>query len=430
MKITILSFGSAGDVVPYISLAQGLTDRNHEVILAAPQNFEQFIKSYHIHYMPLHGDTQALLESERGLRWMAAGDTKSFFKELSEVFYSIRHELQRDAMAACQDAQMIIIGTLMINYGTTLSEKLKIPFLVATVNPVSVSTKAFPHFVVSYKGLPFGFLNALTYKLAFNSYSKLSRDQINEWRISLGLKPTKTNVYDQIKKLSVPVLHGYSPNLLPKPGDWGHHISVTGVWKISPGKKPSEEPSEDFMQWIRASRIPIVYFGFGSMPVLNPSEIQKMVFEICEETGLRAVINAGWSKFQGKHNAVGDQVYLIKHANLEWLFPQCSIIVHHGGVGTTHLSLESGVPTIICSIVADNPLWGERLERLNIGKHIRFKELDKNKIIKAIKHLQNDKIRISAIQIGDKVRAENGVKTAVDIIEYHLPRAPIYNSEF
>jgi UDP:flavonoid glycosyltransferase YjiC (YdhE family) len=70
------------------------------------------------------------------------------------------------------------------------------------------------------------------------------------------------------------------------------------------------------------------------------------------------------------------------------------------------------------------------LSVLKIGKHIRFKDLDKNKIIKAIKHLQNDKIRSSAMQAGDKVRAENGLKTAVDMIEYHLPQAPIYSSEF
>jgi sterol 3beta-glucosyltransferase len=428
MKITILTYGSAGDVVPYIALALGLMDRSHEVILAAPQNFELLIKDHKIHYMPLHGDTQALIESELGLKWMAAGDTKSFFKELSSLFYNIRYELQRDTMAACQESQAIIIGTLMINFGTTLSEKLKIPFLIANVNPTSVSTKAFPHYVVTHKVLPFGFLNALTYKIAFNSYSKQTRNQINEWRSSLGLQATETNVFNQTKQLKVPVLLGYSANLLPKPSDWGQHIGVTGVWKINSGNKSAEGPPEEFAQWIRAGSPP-VYFGFGSMPILNPSEIQNMVSEICEETGVRAIINAGWSKFERTPGSVNDKVYLIKHANLEWLFPQCSIIVHHGGIGTTHLSLESGVPTIICSIFADNPLWGERLERLNIGKHIRFKDIDKNKIIKAIRHLQNDKIRSRAMQIGGKVRAENGLKTAVDMIGYYLPKAPIYSSE-
>jgi UDP:flavonoid glycosyltransferase YjiC (YdhE family) len=85
MKITILTYGSAGDVVPYISLALGLMERNHEVILAAPQNFETQVKSMGIHYKPLPGDTQATLESKEGMQWMATGNTKSFFKELNVI---------------------------------------------------------------------------------------------------------------------------------------------------------------------------------------------------------------------------------------------------------------------------------------------------------------------------------------------------------
>ncbi len=427
MKITILTYGSLGDVLPYISLALGLMDRKHEITLAAPENFEQLVKDNGIRYMPLNGNSQAILESEQGQKWMAAGDTKSFFKELGLLFYNVRKELQKDSLAACQDADGIIVGTLMINYGTTLSEKLNLPFLCAIVNPVNVSTTAFPHFIVAYKSLPVGFLNALTYKLAFKTYSKQTAGQINIWRESMGLPASTVVVHDQVKKLKTPVIHGYSPNLLPKPNDWEKHISVTGVWKRKDGDKQSSLPPEEFVRWIQSGSAPI-YFGFGSMPILNPAEIQTMVSEICEETGMRAIINAGWSDFSGKKNEPGSSLYFIKQTDLEWLFPQCSVIVHHGGVGTTHVSLESGVPTIICSIFADNPLWGERLERLKIGKHIRFRNIDKNKLIHAIKYLQNEEIRKRAKLIGSKVREENGLKTALDLIEKYLPDAPVYHS--
>jgi UDP:flavonoid glycosyltransferase YjiC (YdhE family) len=425
MKITILTYGSAGDVVPYISLALGLMERNHEIILAAPQNFEPLVKEHGIPYMPLYGNTQTLVESEQGRKWMAAGDTKSFFKELSTLFYSIRLELQRDVMAACKDSQAIIIGTLMINYGTTASEKLNIPYLMAVVNPVCVSTRAFPYFVVTHKSLPFGFLNALTYKLAFKAYGKQTESQINEWRKQIGLQPLKSNVIMRSRKMRVPVLHGYSPHLLPKPKDWESNHAVTGIWKAGDIKKSEEKPSEEFSKWLQAGIAP-VYFGFGSMPVLNPNEIQQMISEICLEMGIRAIINAGWSRFEEKPHSIDDSVYLIRHADFEWLFPQCSVIVHHGGVGTTHLSLESGVPTLICSIFADNPMWGERLERMKIGRHIQFRDLDKNKIIKAIRSLQNDEVRKRAKEIANKIKMENGLKTAVDLIEYYLPHAPVF----
>jgi len=426
MKITILTYGTAGDVVPYIALALGLAGRNHQVTLAAPQNFENLVKSFGVHYHPLHGDSQSLLESEHGMKWMAAGEVKLFMKELNILFEQIGDQLQKDAMNACEGSDLIIIGTLMINYGTTISEKLKIPYLMAFVNPVGAKTKAFPHFIISYRAFPFGWLNLLTYKLLYDAYSKQTRDQINKWRVSIGLQSTMTNVSYQSIKLKAPIFHSYSPVLLPRPDDWDSHIAVTGVWKIKSDTKLTENPSQEFTQWIREGSPP-VYFGFGSMPVLNPEEIQKMVYEICAELGIRAIINAGWSKFEGSQNDLGSPVYFIKQTNLEWLFPLCSIIVHHGGVGTTHLSLESGIPTIICSIFADNPLWGERLERLKIGRHIRFKELGKKKLIRAIKDLQIDEIRERARQVGEKVRKEDGLNTVIDLIEQYAFSSPVYN---
>jgi sterol 3beta-glucosyltransferase len=426
MKITILTYGSAGDVVPYISLALGLMERNHEVILAAPQNFETQIKSMGIRYKPLPGDTQAILESKEGMQWMATGNTKLFFKELNAIASRNQYEMQRDSVAACSDAQLIIAGTLMLFYATNISEKYKIPFIIAIVKPVCTATGEFPHLFISQKRLPFRFLNKLTHKLVNKEFQKSRIAAINEWRKNLGLGPEKRNIYKRIAQLKVPVIHGYSPYLLPKPADWGPHVAVTGIWKADRKYFPAQSQPEDLTDWLKAGSAPI-YFGFGSMPVLNPKEIQNMVYEICGETGARAIINAGWSNFEGKTNHPDEPVYFIKYTDLEWLFPQCSLIVHHGGVGTTHLSLESGIPTIICSIFWDNPLWGERLKTLDVGAHIRFKDLDKEKLIQTIRQLRLEDKKKKAVDMGKRVREEKGLQSAVDLIEKYLSSAPVYS---
>jgi hypothetical protein len=61
----------------------------------------------------------------------------------------------------------------------------------------------------------------------------------------------------------------------------------------------------------------------------------------------------------------------------QWLDRDCSCVIHHGGAGTTHATLESGTPSIICSTYADQPFWGERITDLNIGRHIPFPALDR-----------------------------------------------------
>jgi sterol 3beta-glucosyltransferase len=426
MKITILTYGSAGDVVPYISLALGLMERNHDIILAAPENFETHVKSMGIHYEPLPGNTQTILESKEGMQWMATGNTKSFFKEMNVIASKNMSAMQRDSIAACKDADLIIAGTLMLFYAVTISEKFKIPLVIAIVNPVCTATGEFPHLFISQKPLPFRFLNKLTHKMVFKEFQKSRIASLNDWRKSLGMGPEKRSVYKRIDELKVPVIHGYSPYLLPKPADWGAHVSVTGIWKADKKYFPAQSQPEELTQWLKSGSAPI-YFGFGSMPVLNPKEVQNMVWEICRETGARAIINAGWSNFEGKFNHPDDPVYFLKYADLEWLFPQCNLIVHHGGVGTTHLSLESGIPTIICSIFWDNPLWGERLKKLKVGAHIRFKDLDKEKLIHAIKELLPGDKKRKAAKMGERVREEKGLKSAVDLIEKYLSSAPVYN---
>ncbi|MEO8854749.1 MAG: glycosyltransferase [Ginsengibacter sp.] len=424
MKITILTFGSTGDVVPYVALALGLEKRGFNVVLAAPSNFEDYIKNTGLTYHPIYGNIQEILDSEQGKKLIASGNAKAFAKEMSEITYKNRYEMQRDTLAACEGADLIIGGTLMGFNSAIISAKLKIPLINAYVNPALYSTKEFPHFMVSAKNLYFGFLNRLSYTIFLKAYSASVDKEVTEWCTALGLNTSAKSIVKKIIKLNVPVLNGYSPSILPTPADWPDHVITTGVWKKDNSNEIPNEPSAELQAWIK-NGTPPVYFGFGSMPVLDPAAMWKMVAEICEELDVRAIINAGWSDTKGIQSK--DNVFVIQNTDLDWLFPQCSCIVHHGGVGTTHLSLEAGIPTLICSIFADNPFWGERITKLGVGKHIRFKELTKEKIIKALKELQNETTRKKVADLGKRLKAENGLRIALDFIEQKIHTAPVLN---
>lgn len=422
MKITILTFGSAGDVVPYVALALGLEKRGFTVVLAAPSNFEEYIKNSGLTYHPIYGNIQEILDSEQGKKLIASGNAKSFAKEMGEITYKNRYEMQRDTLAACEGADLIIGGTLMGFNAAIISAKLKIPLIDAYVNPAFYSTKEFPHFMVAPKNFYFGFLNSLSYTIFFNAYAASVAREVTEWCTTLGLNTSAKSILKKIIEQKVPVLNGYSTSILPNPADWPDHVITSGVWKKDNSNKIPNDPSPELQAWIR-NGTPPVYFGFGSMPVLDPEAMWKMVAEICEELNVRAIINAGWSNTKGVQ--LNDDVFVIQNADLEWLFPQCSCIVHHGGVGTTHLSLEAGVPTLICSIFADNPFWGERITKLGVGKHIRFKELSKEKIIKALKELQNEETRKKVAALGKQLKDENGLEIALDFIEQRIHTTPI-----
>jgi sterol 3beta-glucosyltransferase len=119
---------------------------------------------------------------------------------------------------------------------------------------------------------------------------------------------------------------------------------------------------------------------------------------------------------------------MIKTAHHESLFPRCSCVIHHGGAGTTHTTLESGTPSIICSTYADQPFWGERITDLNIGRHIPFPALTKANLMQAIQELNDNSVRSRATEIGKSIKAEKGLHDALAWIEQILPTAPIYKN--
>jgi len=60
MNILLLTYGSRGDVQPFLALPLGLQKAGHAVTLAAPFRFQGFIEQYGIRCEPLAGDPDEL----------------------------------------------------------------------------------------------------------------------------------------------------------------------------------------------------------------------------------------------------------------------------------------------------------------------------------------------------------------------------------
>lgn len=54
---------------------------------------------------------------------------------------------------------------------------------------------------------------------------------------------------------------------------------------------------------------------------------------------------------------VPEHVYLIDAAPHDWLFQQCSGVVHHGGAGTVAAGLIANCPTLVVPFFGDQPFW-------------------------------------------------------------------------
>ena len=106
----------------------------------------------------------------------------------------------------------------------------------------------------------------------------------------------------------------------------------------------------------------------------------------------------------------------------DWLFPRMAAVVHHGGAGTTAAGLRAGVPSVLVPFFGDQPFWGRRVHALGVGPPpIQRKSLTAPKLAEAISSaVEDETIRHNAADLGERIRTEDGVQSAVDFVTAYL----------
>jgi sterol 3beta-glucosyltransferase len=194
---------------------------------------------------------------------------------------------------------------------------------------------------------------------------------------------------------------------VPQPREWGAALPVLGAIHCPAKVRESlgeTGPDRELADWMRAGKPPI-YFGLGSMPIVDPAGMVRTVSAVTRKLGERAIVCAGWSRLD-ELGELPDHVRIVGAIDHSQLFPLCGAAVHHGGSGTTFSVSAAGLPSVVCSVFADQPFWGARLERLGIGVHLPFKSLDAARLEQAFRRVSDPGVRNAAAQLGADLRAE------------------------
>jgi len=125
------------------------------------------------------------------------------------------------------------------------------------------------------------------------------------------------------------------------------------------------EPLPEKLEAFLDSGPPPVYLGFGSMPDPHPTRTTRQLVEAVAGLGCRALISRGWADLGD--GPLPEGVMAIGPVSHASLFPRVSVVVHHGGAGTTHSAARAGVPQIVMPHVLDQYYFARRVELLGVG---------------------------------------------------------------
>jgi sterol 3beta-glucosyltransferase len=411
MNITILTYGSRGDVQPFLPLSLGLMQHGHKVILAAPSRFKNLVEEHGISFYPLAGDPEDLSR-----RLNDAG--YNFIKQVRELMdhaVEIGAEMVRQTDDACRNADLIIHTFAHTVGAHTLACEKNIPDIHIQTFPMFAPTGDYPN--ITMPNLGSRFLNRLTHTLSMQITMLTSTLGFDQVRRRAGLP--KRKLYHPFKddppRPRTPILCAWSPSILPPSSDWGLHVHVTGYYFFP--QNDSYSPPSELDEFLKSGKPPVC-ISFGSMVNKDAEKIDGIICDALEQTNNRGVILSGWGS--AKRASTKDLLYL-ESAPHDWLLPKCKLVVHHGGAGTTSAALRAGIPQVVVPFMADQPFWGSRAHAIGVAPHpILVKKLSVERMVSAIAEAESKVVLERTQATGQSIRGEDGVKYAVELIESHV----------
>ena len=129
------------------------------------------------------------------------------------------------------------------------------------------------------------------------------------------------------------------------------------------------------------------------------------------------MLASGWAGLTAAD--LPDHVFAVDEVPHAWLFPRCSLVMHHCGAGTTHQGARAGVPSVGVPFALDQPFWAERLRLLEVAPEpLNPRRPDADAVRAAVAWASQPSVRRRAAELGRRMAAEpDGVAAAVAVLE-------------
>lgn len=414
MKIGIQTWGTDGDILPFMALAHGLQGAGHQVTIAYTsvdgKDYAEYAAAGGFVAVRAYDGFKAELNPVLEDIVRTNDPMKQFVLVMQEYFDPALEAMYAASQQLCTDND-IVIGHMVNHTLLTAAELSGRPRVSVALAPLAMHTKEIPLF-----GPNLGkFFNGLTWKLGDYVGRKKMFAHAEALRIREGLPPLKS-LQEQLYISKDLTLIASSPALSPRRADWADYIHLCGDLHYPQDDHPIAWPPglQDFLQ----SGPPPVYMSFGSLTKYQAESFDTLMTEAVALAGCRAIIQSDWP---GK---ASPDIFRCGRAPHAQVFPHCAAIVHHGGAGTSHSSARSGRPSIVVEHAFDQQFWGDELRRAGVaGTVLHRNTVTPDQLADALRAtLQSDVMQQRAAEIGRAMQQEDGVARAIQLIEQRFGR--------
>lgn len=422
-RVLLVTFGTLGDIYPFIAIAHAMRRRGLDVVIAAPEMHRGSIEREGVAYARLRPHENDIIGA---LGVDLSGAFRIMLKNpyfiLDEIYLRFLSETYDDTLAATERVDAIVTHNLLVG-ANLAAEACGLPTARVALSPLYVQSAAAPSltppapYILQPRSRMAIEFNKLVRSLIRTSVN-MRMKRFHAFRRRLGLPRSRQDFFLNFggENGATKLFGLYSPCFASRPSDGPVNMEVPGFPFYEPQDEGRRGLSEPLRTFLSSGSAPIV-FTLGSFAPQVSGDFYDISISAARALGRRAILLAGPNDAGRLSSSVGPDEFVCCEAPHSKLFPFALCVVHHGGIGTTAQALRAGRPQLIVPFFGDQPDHGERVQRLRLGLALKLSSYDLHNATHALAELCDNRYLRAAQDIALSMRREHGVEAVADWAE-------------
>lgn len=408
MKVLLTSHGSTGDIYPVVRLGRALVEAGHDVRFATVSLFREEIESAGITfvYLPPDWDQSGFAEAMRDLT--KAKNPLDLLRIIYSESLPFLDEILETLEREMKDADVFVTNYVFANL-CNLARRLGVPCAVTTFAHNVVPSVDYPP-----EGLPRLPASAFM-RRRWNEFLWKITDRVLCWQINrvVGEAMEHYNMGRAESFALEPsdlVLVLVSQRLFQPKQLWNERFKFTGYLRWQSPEDPKLDAELD--AFCQGERVPVL--SFGSVTFYQARKVMTRFLRNWPD-GKKIIIQSGWAGLTIERPHF--EMKRVERVSHDQLFKYASMVIHHGGAGTTASVLHSGIPNIIIPHIGDQWFFASEVKRLGVGLEVKRKKWPED-LPKAVRTIErSEKIQARAKEVAELLAQEDGPSSAVEELE-------------
>jgi UDP:flavonoid glycosyltransferase YjiC (YdhE family) len=415
LKYIITSFGSFGDLNPYVGLGRALKARGNDVVLALPGHYIPFVEAAGLRGHAVRPDidpnqravVRRIMDPLRGAEYL-----------IRDLMMPVVEDAYADLEAIVEDGDILVSHPLTYA-APVLAEYRGLRWVSTVLAPLGFFSEEDPPLMAVHpaadavqRNLP-GFYRRLVplARLVTRSWGARVRALRQRLGLPAGLDPVHAGQFSPYLNLAM-----FSRVLAEPQKDWPPDTVVTGAVSYDAVLGGLPEALHDFLD---AGPPPVVFtLGTSAVAARSAARFYQASLEAARDAGARAVLLVGRDDGHQPDLGGSSDVFVAEWAPHSELFPRAAAIVHQGGAGTLHTALASGRPMLIVPHAHDQGDNAVRAARLGVARVVFPSQYRRAVVSDHLRHLLSEPTwEERGVAISAVVRSEHGAERACDALE-------------